>query len=99
MRMLKIVTVSAIAAAALCTAPAFAGEKQSFKHDGYTYVYEVNETTGGRTISGTRYPGAVPFSLTVHGDKVSGTTNGQSVAFGVDEARGAAAGATPVAVN
>ena len=78
--------------------PAYAGEpaKQSFKHDGYTYVYEVKETATGRVISGRRFPGAAPFTLTVRGNGVQGTSAGQPVNFSLADARGAARGAVVV---
>ena len=92
MRMLSQVFVtSALGAIVALAAPAHAEEaKQRFTHEGYTYVYQVNDTAkGGRRISGKRYPGAVAFSLAVKDGKVSGVSGGQSVAFKVEEAQGA----------
>ncbi|AMK18429.1 MULTISPECIES: hypothetical protein [Sphingobium] len=93
MRMLsKIVLTGAFGAAIAAVAPAQAEEaKQRFTHEGYTYVYDVKDTKTGKVISGRRYPDAVAFNLTVRNGKVSGVSGGQSVAFKVEEARGATA--------
>lgn len=93
MRMLsKIVLTGAFGAAIAAVAPAQAEEaKQRFTHEGYTYVYDVKDTKTGKVISGRRYPDAVAFNLTVRNGKVSGVSGGQSVAFEVEEARGATA--------
>jgi hypothetical protein len=64
--------------------------KQRFTHEGYTYVYQVKDTKTGKVISGRRYPDAVAFNLAVKNGKVSGVSGGQSVAFNVEDARGAA---------
>lgn len=96
MRMLsKFVVVGALSAIVAIAAPATAQEaaKQRFTHEGYTYVYDVKDTKTGKVISGRRYPDAVAFNLAVKNGKVSGVSGGQSVAFKVDEARGAAASA------
>lgn len=93
MRMLsRVFVTSALGAIAAFVAPAQAEEaKQRFTHEGYTYVYQVKETAqGSQRISGRRYPGAVAFNLAVKGGKVSGVSNGQPVAFKVEEAQGAA---------
>lgn len=90
MRMLsKIVLTAAVVSAA---APVFAQApaKERFVHEGYTYVYQVKPTKVGQIISGTRYPGATSFQLRVAGDKVKGVSGGQSVAFNLEEAKGAA---------
>jgi hypothetical protein len=86
----KIVLTGAYGVAIAAIAPAHAEEgKQRFTHEGYTYVYEVKDTKTGKLISGRRYPDAVAFNLAVKNGKVSGVSGGQSVAFGVEEARGA----------
>nr|WP_062116998.1 hypothetical protein [Sphingobium sp. MI1205] len=88
----KIVLTGAFGAAIAAVAPAQAEEaKQRFTHEGYTYVYDVKDTKTGKVISGRRYPDAVAFNLTVRNGKVSGVSGGQSVAFKVEEARGATA--------
>ena len=91
MRMLsKIVLTGAFGAAIAAVAPAQAEEaKQRFTHEGYTYVYDVKDTKSGKVISGRRYPDAVAFNLAVKNGKVSGVSGGHSVAFKVDDARGA----------
>lgn len=94
MRMLSKIVIAATAV--LVAAPALADDanKGRFVHEGYTYVYQVKDTKAGKQISGTRYPGATAFSLNVRGEKVSGQSGGQPVAFKVADAAGAAAGAT-----
>lgn len=92
MRMLsKFIIAGAASAIAATTAQAEdAAARQRFTHEGYTYVYKVKDTKSGQVISGRRYPDAVAFNLAVKNGKVSGVSNGQPVAFKVDEARGAA---------
>lgn len=92
MRMLsKFILTGATVTAAVAVVPAQAEEgKQRFTHEGYTYVYQVKDTKAGQKISGRRYPDAVAFSLAVRKGKVSGVSGGRSVAFNVEEARGAA---------
>ncbi len=92
MRMLSKFTIAGAVSAIAATA-AQAGDatpKQRFTHEGYTYVYQVKDTKTGQVISGRRYPDAVAFNLAVKNGKVSGISGGQSVAFNVEEARGAA---------
>lgn len=93
MRMLSILAIPAtmMACTILAATPVAAKEtaKQSFEHDGYTYVYSVRAAKGGQIISGKRYPGAVRFSLLVSGDTVRGTSAGKPVSFLVKDARGA----------
>lgn len=95
MRMLSKIVLAGAAGSAFLAAPAIADEagKGRFVHEGYTYVYQVKEAKEGQTISGTRYPGAEAFNLRVRDGKVVGTSAGQKVAFNVNDARGAAAGA------
>lgn len=95
MRMLSKIILAGLAGAAFLAAPANADEagKERFIHEGYTYVYKVKPVKEGQMISGTRYPGATAFNLTVRNGKVSGVSGGQKVAFNVDDARGAATGA------
>ena len=92
MRMLsKFILTGATVTAAAAVVPAQAEEgKQRFTHEGYTYVYQVKDTKAGQKISGRRYPDAVAFNLAVRKGKVSGVSGGRSVAFNVEEARGAA---------
>jgi hypothetical protein len=85
----KFIVAGALMAAA---APAFADEtagKQSFTHEGYTYVYEVKDTKTGQVISGRRFPDSVAFNLAVKNGRVTGQSGGQAVTFKVDDARGA----------
>ncbi|AEG48110.1 hypothetical protein Sphch_0412 [Sphingobium chlorophenolicum L-1] len=92
MRMLSKFVLSALFAFGAANAPAHAEEaaKQKFTHEGYTYVYDVKDTKTGKVISGRRYPDAVAFNLSVKNGRVSGVSGGQSVAFKLEEARGAA---------
>ena len=100
MRMLSVLAILAAPAAAAISSPALAEpETGSFKHEGYTYVYEVKEQGSTQLISGRRYPGAVPFSLRVRDGVVSGTSNGTPVTFDVSEAAGAADDAEPVKIG
>ena len=93
MRMLSKFVLSALFAAVAVNAPAHAEDapKQKFTHEGYTYVYDVKDTKTGKVISGRRYPDAVAFNLSVKNGRVSGVSGGQTVAFKVEDARGAAA--------
>ncbi|MDF0543457.1 hypothetical protein PX699_13970 [Sphingobium sp. H39-3-25] len=98
--MLSKIVFAAAPAAALFASAAVAGDapKARFVHEGYTYVYQVKEDNKGASrISGNRYPGGAAFSLVVRDGKVNGVSGGQSVAFNVEAARGAAAGAKAVA--
>ena len=91
--MRKTVTSFIIALSALGAAGAAQAEtpkQDSFDLDGYTYVYEVKADAKGQTITGVRYPDETPFTLKVKGDRVEGETAGQSVAFSVSDAKGAA---------
>jgi hypothetical protein len=90
--MLSKIIIAGAFGAIVAAAPANAEEagKQRFTHEGYTYVYDVKETKTGQVISGRRFPDAVAFNLAVKNGKVKGVSGGQSVAFSVEEARGAA---------
>lgn len=89
----------ALAVAAVAPAHAQDAGKQRFSHEGFTYVYDVKETASGKVITGKRYPGAEPFTLTVRGNGVAGVSGGQHVAFNLSEAKGAAQGAVIEAAN
>ena len=90
MRMLSKFIVTAALSGIVAGIPARAEEaKQSFTHEGFTYVYKVKDTALGKKISGRRYPDAVAFNLAVRGDKVSGISNGQPVSFNLADAEGA----------
>jgi hypothetical protein len=79
---MRTAVLLAAAAATLTATAAFAAEKQSFRHDGSTYVYETVQRANGRTvIQGRRFPSGSAFRLTVRGDRVTGTAGGQPVAF------------------
>ena len=91
MRMLsKFIVAGALSAIAATAAQAEDTAKQRFTHEGYTYVYEVQDTKTGKLISGRRYPDSVAFNLAVKNGKVSGVSGGQQVNFRVEDARGAA---------
>ena len=83
-----IIALSALGAAG--AAQAEASKQESFDLDGYTYVYQVAQDAKGQTITGVRYPDETPFTFKVKGDRVEGETAGQSVAFTVADAKGAA---------
>ena len=91
MRMLSKIIATAAFSAIVATVPARAEEpvRESFKHEGFTYVYKVKETAAGKKISGRRYPDAAAFNLNVKNGKVSGVSGGQSVSFSVVDAEGA----------
>jgi hypothetical protein len=91
MRMLSKIVLTAAALAATAPALAEGAPQERFVHEGYTYVYRVKPNKVGTVISGTRYPGATAFQLKVAGDKVSGVSGNNRVAFNVAEASGAAA--------
>jgi hypothetical protein len=94
MRMLSKIVLAGAAGSAFLAAPAIADEagKERFVHEGYTYVYQVKDAKEGKTISGTRYPGAEAFNLRVRDGKVVGMSGGRKVAFNVEDARGAVSG-------
>ncbi len=85
-----ILTLAAIAAAAIPTIGAVAAEgEKSFVHEGSTYVYTRTNANGQAVIEGRRYPGNEPFRFVVKGHRVTGTTGNNQVSFTTDEARGA----------
>lgn len=98
MRMLSLIAAGAALSFAV---PALAepAATSGFKHDGYTYVYTVEQKGDMQLISGHSYPGGAPFSLVVRGDRVSGSSNGVAVSFNVEDARGAATGASPAKIS
>jgi hypothetical protein len=86
--MIKFTT--AVFTAALMLTPAFAADvspKQSFVHEGTTYTYSVDQKKGYRVLRGVFGKGYRPFNLTVTEKHVSGTVDGSSVAFRLDEVR------------
>jgi hypothetical protein len=93
--MLSKIVLAGAAGSVFLAAPAVADEagKERFIHEGYTYVYKVKDAKSGKVISGTRYPGATAFNLTVRNGKVVGTSGGEAIAFNVQDATGAANGA------
>lgn len=100
MRMLSVLAVIAAPAMIAMAAPATAeptgpAETGSFEHEGYTYVYSVEQKGDAQLISGRRYPGGTAFSLRVRNGKVTGTSGGNAVSFSLSEVEGAADGAKP----
>ena len=95
MRMLSIFA----AAAAISVAAPAAAETSSFEHEGYTYIYKVEQKGGSRVISGTRYPGAVRFRLSLRDGNVKGISNGVRVGFPALDAAGAANAAQPTTLS
>lgn len=91
--MRKTVYILAAAAAALTSTIGMAEEaKQSFVHEGSTYVYTTSTENGRQVIDGRRFPSGQQFHLIVNGDRVSGTSGGVPVTFKTNEAAGAAGG-------
>jgi len=96
--MRKTVYILAAAAAALTSTIGMAEEaKQSFVHEGSTYVYTSSVENGRQVIDGRRFPSGQAFHLVVRGNRVSGTSGGVPVAFATAEANGAAGGIAAVA--
>lgn len=85
-----------VAAAILPASAAFANDadngKQSFVHNGNTYVYTMKTVGDRNIIDGRSYPGGTGFHLVVRNGSVSGTTGGVPVSFSVASTRGAAGG-------
>ncbi len=91
--MRKTLLILTAAAAALTSSIGVAAEgRQSFVHDGSTYVYTSSVQAGRQVIDGRRLPSGQPFHLVVKGDRVSGTSGGVPVSFKTKEASGAAGG-------
>ena len=88
MRMLSKIAMISVSAAAFSGAAS--AEPVSFDHEGFHYEYSIKDTKAGQQIQGVRYPGAVPFKLTVHNGRVNGMSDGKPVSFSVEAAKGAA---------
>ncbi|MEG3165031.1 hypothetical protein U1701_10530 [Sphingomonas sp. PB2P19] len=96
--MRKTILILTAAAAALTSTVGIAAEgRQSFVHEGSTYVYTTSEQDGRQVINGRRFPSGQQFHLIVRGDRVSGTSGGVPVSFKTREASGAAGGVAPTA--
>jgi hypothetical protein len=89
--------IAAAAAALTSTIGMAADDKQSFVHEGSTYVYTTTQDGGRQVIDGRSYPSGQKFHLIVRGDRVSGVSGGVPVAFKTAEATGAAGGIASVA--
>lgn len=98
MRMLSVFAAVAVISIA---APAVAetAETSSFEHEGFTYVYKVEQKGNAQIITGKRYPGGARFSLRLRDGKVNGVSNGVAVNFDQSDAQGAAASAHPTALS
>jgi hypothetical protein len=91
--MRKTILILTAAAAALTSSIGMAAEgKQSFVHDGSTYVYTSSLQNGRQVIDGRRFPSGQAFHLVVKGERVSGVSGGVPVSFKTHEASGAAGG-------
>lgn len=91
--MRKTILILTAAAAALTSSIGMAAEgKQSFVHEGNTYVYTSSLQDGRQVIDGRRFPSGQTFHLIVKGDRVSGTSGGTPVSFKTRDASGAAGG-------
>ncbi|MEG8025184.1 hypothetical protein QP162_13540 [Sphingomonas aurantiaca] len=88
--------IAAAAAALTSTIGMAADDKQSFVHEGSTYVYTTTQDGGRQVIDGRSYPSGQKFHLIVRGDRVSGMSGGVPVAFKTAEATGAAGGIASV---
>lgn len=74
-------------------APAFAKDapaEQHFTRDGETYFYTTAVKADRKIISGRSFPSGASFELTVRGNRVTGVSGGQDVAFTVKPAAGSA---------
>ncbi len=92
--MRKTILILTAAAAAMTSSIGIAAEaRQSFVHNGSTYVYTASRQAGRQVIDGRRLPSGEAFHLVVRGDRVSGTSGGVPVSFKTQEAAGAAGGA------
>ena len=91
--MRNTIKIIAAAAAALTSTIGMAADaKQSFVHEGSTYVYTTTQDHGRQVIDGHRYPSGQKFHLIVRGGRVSGVSGGVPVAFKAAEANGASGG-------
>jgi hypothetical protein len=91
--MRKTILILTAAAAALTSSVGMAAEgRQSFVHEGSTYVYTTSRQDGRQVIDGRRFPSGQSFHLIVRGDRVSGTSGGVPVSFKTRDASGAAGG-------
>jgi hypothetical protein len=82
MRMLFTAAILALTVTPAVAAPA---EKNSFTHEGITYVYTATTKGDVKVINGKSYPGAKPFELVVRNDRVSGTSGFAPVSFKLSE--------------
>lgn len=89
MRVLKSISFTAVAVALSVTSIAHAQEKETFEHDGVTYVYTVKQVGETQRITGYHYPAGSRFSLAVRNGTVTGNYNGTPVRFDVSEASAA----------
>ena len=89
--------IAAAAAALTSTIGMAGGPKQSFVHEGSTYVYTSTQDGSRQVIDGRRYPSGQAFHLVVRGGRVSGMSGGVPVAFKAAEANGAAGGVAATA--
>ncbi|RDE06673.1 hypothetical protein [Sphingomonas aracearum] len=91
--MKKFLAAAAVTLSLLAPVAVYArtAEKQSFKHEGQTYVYTVTDKQGATVYQGRRFPSGSAFRLVRRGDYVTGRSGGTPVAFRVESARGTAA--------
>ncbi len=85
-----IAILAAVTAALTSTIGMAADGRQSFTHDGQTYVYASHIEGKQQVITGRQYPSGTPFRLVVRGDRVSGVAGGYPVSFRTQQAAGAA---------
>ncbi|MCB2014438.1 MAG: hypothetical protein R3E11_07395 [Sphingobium sp.] len=64
-------------------------DEETFKYDGVTYVYKVENEGSAQIIKGKSYPGNKSFTLRVNDETVRGIYGDQSVNFKVKDAKNA----------
>jgi hypothetical protein len=83
--------LSSIAAVSLVLSPAIAHAEEtapiSFRHDGVTYTYTVEQTGDRRILRGVSSESRTPFVLNVGKRRVSGTVDGSDVTFSLNSVK------------
>lgn len=88
MRMLYFYS-AALAISLASPANAKNSDKESFVHEGITYVYKVENKGSAQIIKGKAYPSNTPFTIRVNDEKVTGNYGSQAIRFKVAEAKDA----------
>ena len=87
MRTIKYISAIAIAAGLSFSASSYAKEEKTFKHEGVTYTYTVEQVGSRQHVKGRAYPNGEQFSLYIQDNSVSGRYNGSAVRFDVPDAQ------------